>query len=232
MSFSLLRKLYQKESQIPESLLYTKFPIVEMFQSIQGEGIFMGVSATFIRFFGCNLNCSWCDTKESWQKSPIDSSPIAEPLFETKTVKDILSACKGISMIVITGGEPCLHKELGSLIKVLRDREHYVCIETNGTLGTPEADWITVSPKPQSNYTIHPKCIPNEIKFVVSEELDFNRHVLPWLMLKEFQYMPIWLQPESNNMQSSAEIAYEWIMRHDRPNLRLGIQMHKIFDLK
>ena len=45
-----------------------KFPVIEIFTSIQGEGDFQGQKATFIRFAGCNLRCPWCDTKSSWEK--------------------------------------------------------------------------------------------------------------------------------------------------------------------
>ena len=50
---------------VPEEL---KYPVIEIFDSIQGEGAMMGIPVSFIRVAGCNLACPWCDTKESWQK--------------------------------------------------------------------------------------------------------------------------------------------------------------------
>ncbi|MHA1585232.1 MAG: radical SAM protein, partial [Promethearchaeota archaeon] len=45
------------------------YPVMEIFDSIQGEGSWIGIPATFIRLSGCNLRCSWCDTKESWENA-------------------------------------------------------------------------------------------------------------------------------------------------------------------
>ena len=97
-----------------------QYPIMEIFDSIQGEGSWLGIPATFIRFAGCNLRCEWCDTKNSWQQGSM------------MTVEAILDQVYK-SSIIITGGEPTLC-ELGPLIDALRAREKVkIAIETNGT---------------------------------------------------------------------------------------------------
>lgn len=45
-----------------------QYPINEMFQTLQGEGVYTGVPAIFIRLQGCPVGCSWCDTKHTWDK--------------------------------------------------------------------------------------------------------------------------------------------------------------------
>ena len=132
-----------------------KLPIVEIFDSIQGEGYHMGEMVTFIRTSGCNLACPWCDTKESWGK--IDA-------YKEMTLTEIMEEVH-FEKVVITGGEPTIHGEiLDALIAMLKQNDCYVCIETNGTNPVNHlVDWVTCSPKPGTNYFIHPHLRPYEL---------------------------------------------------------------------
>ena len=191
-------------------------PVMEIFDSIQGEGEFMGRSATFIRLAGCNLRCDFCDTQESWV--------VHLPLPVTD--EDIVLQCNH-EIVVITGGEPCLHA-LDSLIFLLHSMGKYVCIETNGTLPVPNLiDWVTCSPKPPLYY-IHPNCAYDELKYVVDE--NFTLSVIPELELSDLGDATIWLQPEGYHMQETAKKAFDLVMSNS--NLRLGIQMHKLLEFK
>ncbi len=138
-----------------------QYPIMEIFDSIQGEGSWLGIPATFIRFAGCNLRCEWCDTKNSWQQGSM------------MTVEAILDQVYK-SSIIITGGKPALC-ELGPLIDALRAREKVkIAIETNGTNPiNVELDWIVCSPKPDADYVIN--CEPNELKYVVDTTFTLER---------------------------------------------------------
>ena len=93
----------------------------EIFYSIQGEGPQLGMPAVFIRLAGCNLNCSWCDTKYASHGVEMSTNEIYE---------DISSySCRNV---IVTGGEPLIQDDLRSLlIQLLR---HKVYIETNGTI--------------------------------------------------------------------------------------------------
>ena len=97
--------------------------VCEQFDSIQGEGIYAGEIMSFIRLVGCNLNCTWCDTKYA-RRGGLDIGVHAiNP--ERKWV-------------CITGGEPLLQQdELAALILKLKARGKHVEIETNGAVKPP-----------------------------------------------------------------------------------------------
>lgn len=99
-----------------------KVPISEMFVGIQGEGITTGSVALFVRLYGCNLNCKWCDS-------------VFEKLDHEITIKDVLDRVEkeDINRVVITGGEPLLHQQFVKwLILELIRKSIYVEVETNG----------------------------------------------------------------------------------------------------
>ncbi|NPA74997.1 MAG: radical SAM protein [Euryarchaeota archaeon] len=99
----------------------------EMFSSIQGEGIYMGIPMFFIRLTGCNLRCKWCDTQYA---------------FEEGTLMDIDSIVNkalssGHEWVCLTGGEPLIQKDVYRLIYKLL-KTHNVLIETNGSISVEE----------------------------------------------------------------------------------------------
>lgn len=101
--------------------------VVEKFVSINGESRRAGQLAVFIRFRGCNLNCSYCDTK--WAN--INSCP-AEEMMPDEIYEYIKST--GVTNVTLTGGEPLIQKDIDVLLKILsEDKELYVEIETNGS---------------------------------------------------------------------------------------------------
>lgn len=108
-----------------------KYKIAEMFSSINGEGTHAGQLAFFIRFTGCNLNCSYCDTK--WANEP--NAPYTE-----MTADEILSEVKksGIKNVTVTGGEPLIQQEIFPLLETLCGDGRYVEIETNGSADVSE----------------------------------------------------------------------------------------------
>jgi len=112
------------------------YPIVEIFNSVQGEGAHTGVPSIFIRFGGCNLSCVWCDTDFS--------------VYERKTISEIMKILSQwtTKRIIYTGGEPAMQK-LRPLSDELHSKGYNIAIETNGTIELEEGvvDWICVSPK-------------------------------------------------------------------------------------
>lgn len=108
-----------------------KYKIAETFSSINGEGTHAGQLAFFIRFTGCNLNCSYCDTK--WANVP--NAPFTE-----MTADEILSEVKksGIKNVTVTGGEPLIQPNIIPLLEMLCGGGRYVEIETNGSADVSE----------------------------------------------------------------------------------------------
>ena len=98
--------------------------VIETFYSIEGEGPLIGIPTYFIRLSGCNLRCTWCDTKYSYsggEKRTVDSLLEEATTYKTK-------------FVCITGGEPLLQKEVYPLMYKLLDKEFKVILETSGSI--------------------------------------------------------------------------------------------------
>lgn len=194
------------------------YPIVEIFKSIQGEGVNMGVPATFVRFAGCNLKCPWCDTKWDKAKFLLTIDQILEQIDFTRP------------LVVFTGGEPFLQnlKPLVRAIRLISD-DITIAFETNGTLSTAEIKnnfrniWVACSPKPGKDWKIHPQCFYDELKYVIDDKITIDKinTNCPF----------IWLQPEGSTMQESWKkcMMYAETMPEC---LRVGVQLHKIMEVR
>ena len=194
-----------------------KYPVVEIFDSIQGEGFWAGTYVTFIRLAGCNLSCSWCDTKESWNESK----------HKLLSPAEIALHIKPKSYVVITGGEPTIHN-LEPLLDILIDRDCVTFLETNGTNPTPDRlDWVTCSPKAVNDYKINPKCRISELKYVVDD--NFSMDAIPSDYLQS--EIEIYVQPEATNMAQNLDKAIQ-LVKDNHEILRLGVQLHKLIGVK
>ena len=133
----------------------TKYPVVEIFHSVQGEAFHAGIPHVFVRFGNCNLRCEWCDT---------DFLNYTEMTLETIISKVLAFNCK---RVIFTGGEPCL-QDLDTIGKELKKHDIYLSVETNGTIPVPDViDWICVSPKDQLYPSLNIKQrTGNELKVV------------------------------------------------------------------
>ncbi len=123
----------------------------EVFYSLQGEGATIGTPTVFLRLATCNLTCTWCDTKYTWDWANFDYAQEVISLEATELEERILGfACPNL---VITGGEPLLQQtELAPLVASLKTRLTHIEVETNGTI-IPGPDLVrdidqwNVSPK-------------------------------------------------------------------------------------
>lgn len=115
--------------------------IAEIFSSIQGEGLRIGIPSVFVRVSGCNLRCVWCDTPyASWNPEG--------PILELSEIKSQIEAF-GIQDVVITGGEPMLFDAIEPLISHLATQNHFITVETAGTIFRPNLPigLMSISPK-------------------------------------------------------------------------------------
>lgn len=191
--------------------------IVEVFRSVQGEGKWLGTDVIFIRLPGCNLKCSFCDT---------DWSNTKEMSYEDLNLE--LRSYPITSHIVITGGEPTINPEFITLCRFLRHKGYYVHVETNGTKHIPYnlVDWITVSPKADSDYRCE-VINPSEIKLVVTPDFNYQDERIQNLKEKR---CAIWLQPEGSQMKEMWKKAYNIVMND--PYFRIGVQLHKLVEVQ
>jgi organic radical activating enzyme len=105
----------------------------EIFHSIQGEGVSMGVPSVFLRLATCNLSCRWCDTKYTWDWQNFDYETEVVDLEESEVQAKIQAF--DCSHLVITGGEPMLQQAgLAPLVKSLSEEGYTFEVETNGTI--------------------------------------------------------------------------------------------------
>jgi len=134
--------------QRPESTL----PISEVFLSLQGEGVHAGTPSVFLRTYHCNLTCSWCDSKYTWQNQEKAVSGVDYYLRTVEAIREQI-ASYGCKHLVLTGGEPLLHqRSLLPILSSLKTDGFYIEVETNGTISPdPElvelVDCFNVSPK-------------------------------------------------------------------------------------
>lgn len=112
-------------------------PVMEIYPAAQGEGSRLGAPSIFVRLFGCNLRCTWCDTSYSINmkeaRAVLSPEEVAD-LYYRYTLTDLLQNLKSFGRrdVVITGGEPTLYsREIGGLARSAPD--FFFTVETNGT---------------------------------------------------------------------------------------------------
>ena len=218
-------------------------PLVEQFHSLQGEGYHSGKSAFFIRLAGCDVGCSWCDTKHSWDKKKYPSISIDTIVNQIKIARE-----KGASFCVITGGEP-LHHNLDNFCKTIKketlgkEQESIkIHIETSGVNTISGIyDWITLSPKrhlPPKNYFLERS---DEIKIIINDikDIEFALNIKKSIE-KIFQNsIPeqninkkdkvYYLQPAWNNAKGLS-LAIDFVKKNSEWNLSL--QTHKYLKIR
>jgi 7-carboxy-7-deazaguanine synthase len=161
-----------------------EFRIVEIFESLQGEGYNTGMPAVFIRFSGCNLKCTWCDTNfRQFTHFTLDALLAKVSEYNSKNV-------------IITGGEPTMVKALPKLLLPLKKAGYFIAIESNG-LGKidPLIDYIALSPKfcYQSRYQKIAQSTANEVRIVAenhSDFIDFCQYIESQIQAKRYYLSP------------------------------------------
>ena len=106
---------------------FMKAPIVEIFSSIQGEGLLIGKRQIFVRFAGCNLSCNYCDTSKSQKSSYGTILSVEEVIAKINSLKT-----PDLHSISFTGGEPLLYTDF--INEIIEKTDLKIFLETNGTL--------------------------------------------------------------------------------------------------
>ena len=199
--------------------------INEIFYSLQGEGKWAGLPNIFIRTTGCNLRCTFCDTKYAYENGKEMS--INEILNQIGKYK--------CNYVCLTGGEPLIQENILDFIKILLEKKYSIIIETNGSINIDNLiDYksliISLDIKCPSSNMVKKCKLKNinrlrkddQIKFVIKNIEDY---MYAKKILKEYKptcdvfFQPVW----GENPKKLAE----WII-NDRLNVKLGLQLHNI----
>lgn len=210
----------------------SELEVQEIFPTIQGEGVYSGVPAVFLRLGGCNLTCKFCDTEfES---------------FKLRGIKEIESEINKLSLnqngersrnlIVITGGEP-FRQPIEILCTNLVELGFNVQIETNGTIYRDINDKVDIVCSPKNNGKGYARIREdllrriNAFKFIISA---FDKNYFDVSEVGQLDYkIPVYVQPmdeldgEKNrsNILRAMELA-------EQNNYRLSLQLHKILNIR
>ena len=190
-------------------------PVVEEFFSLQGEGFQTGRAAYFIRLGGCDIGCSWCDSRFSW-------NPNVHPMVETEMIINRVIE-SGADSVVVTGGEPLMWT-LDFLCDGLKRKNICTFIETSGAYPlTGNWNWICLSPKKNMPPMDEICKVADELKVIIQDKSD-----LEWaekyhkLVNSECK---LYLQPEWSRFENIVPEIVEYIKKNTI--WRISLQVHK-----
>lgn len=211
--------------------------IVEIFSSIDGEGTRTGQLVTFIRTFGCNCRCIYCDSAYT----------LTGDMYTEMSIPDILDKCAELKnkCITLTGGEPLIHKDVYTLIEALLNEGYHVNVETNGTvdisrffISSREGSlFFTVDYKTPYSGEEDKMFMDNfycnvgacdVVKFVCATMEDLNKmKEIVENMRKSLTTMPhIFVSPVFGKIEPVQLV--DFIKEHNMQDVRVQIQLHKI----
>lgn len=209
------------------------YKVVEKFLSINGEGSKAGELACFIRFAGCDLNCSYCDTR--WAN---DADVAYEEMSEGEIYEYIKSL--GVENVTLTGGEPLIQKDIHRLLDYLaEDSSLNIEIETNGAvdlsafMDLPENIVFTMDYKLPGSRMEDMMCLSNLeiirhndcVKFVISNETDMNRATEIVRAYNLLDKTRVYFSTAFGEITPADVVEY---MKHEGLNkVKLQLQLHK-----
>jgi 7-carboxy-7-deazaguanine synthase len=199
--------------------------VSEIFFSLQGEGVLMGTPTTFVRFVGCNLDCSWCDTKYAREGGAEMS---LDQIFDQ--VEDYETP-----FVCLTGGEPLLQDDIYKLVETLLDNSYHVTIETNGSIPLdriPNSEDLLISMDvkcPSSGMSdkivydnlefLSPR---DQLKFIIADRVDY---LFALKVMREHEInAPIIMTPVGG---TDLKELSEWVLQ-DKIFVRVLPQLHKL----
>ena len=193
------------------------YDLVEIFESLQGEGRHSGRPCVFVRFAGCNLRCPWCDTDVASRFS-ISLDDLVEEVSRFRS-----------RSIVLTGGEPTLVEGMPELVAALKKRGFWIAVETNGTR---DADWLAfvdhVSCSPKAEF---PDAVArfraDEVRVVTSSEsvVSFCREIRSRISATNYYISPC-------DRDGSMDFATARAVLSQLEGWSLSVQLHKLLGFR
>lgn len=199
--------------------------VCEIFTSIQGESSYAGHICTFIRLSGCNLRCSYCDTRYAYDEGT--------ELTESEIISEV--SIVGVNTVAITGGEPLLQEDVFHLVERLINQGHKLLIETNGSVSIKDVDpraIIVMDVKTPGSGMAEGLDLSNlnflktfdEVKFVITDRADY---VWSREFIKEQRLLSrckVLFSPAFGTLEPAA--LAEWMIE-DRLDVLFNLQLHK-----
>jgi 7-carboxy-7-deazaguanine synthase len=224
-------------------------PVSEIFYSIDGEGARTGAPTIFIRLFGCNLKCTYCDTRYACEaETPDENGIVGYDLMDFDRILYNIRRYEPCKCITLTGGEPLIHPAAAELVTVLRENGYWVNIETNGSIDLEPfiTEQDKFGPKKSSMdyfFTMDWKSITSGestamlksnldlleatdvLKFVVGSDDDLNQ------MKKLLEDYPdldaqIYVSPVWGEI--APDYIVEYLLRNKLVYVKIQVQLHKV----
>jgi 7-carboxy-7-deazaguanine synthase len=200
----------------------------EVFYSIQGESSYAGRPCVFVRLTGCNLRCSYCDTRYAYEEGGD---------LEMGEIIDMVTSHR-CGLVEITGGEPLMQEDTPFLIRRLLDLGFEVLLETNGSMDISVIDNRCIkildikcpsSGEAKKNYLENLKQLQpkDEIKFAIGDrdDYDYAKNILSFMDRANGNIKPPLFSPVYGKM--NPELLAQWILA-DHLDVRMQIQLHKV----
>lgn len=205
--------------------------VAEKFVSINGEGQRAGELSVFIRFVGCNLNCSYCDTR--WACAEDCQSDEMTPLEIYEYIKST-----NVNNVTLTGGEPLLHSNIFELVEMLsKDSSINVEIETNGSVDISKYKCLDNPPSITLDYKSPSSGMENNMLMSNYDYLD-NRDTVKFvcgsiedlekakLICRDYvKKGKIYISPVFGKIEPKDIVNF--MIDNNMNNVRLQLQLHK-----
>lgn len=205
----------------------TSLRITEIFHSLQGEALTVGLPTAFVRLTGCPLRCQYCDTEYAFHGgSKLSLEEVVERVKERQ-----------VKHVTVTGGEPLAQPECIELLTILCDLGYEVSLETSGAMDISAVDQrasVVLDLKTPASGEVSKNLYSNidllkdidQVKFVICDRTDYE-----WARFKVEEYklagrVAAVLFSASHEELSSTELA-DWILQDELP-VRLQMQLHKL----
>jgi len=199
--------------------------ITEIYRSIQGETQYAGLPCTLVRTTGCDLRCGYCDSAFAFHGG------------KDMTVPEVVAAVDGLGaqLVLLTGGEPMLQRDIGALAEALLGRGYQVMIETSGSQpldSLPAAVARIVDIKtPGSGESARMRWAVlddlgrrDAVKFVICDEADYRWAADVIRTRRLAERSEVLLSPQHGKVDPRALVGW---MLEDRLPARLNLQLHK-----